>query len=136
LRVINSLPSFKSHLRHHLNRSPAVPPFRKRHTADCLKQRRKKDPNAAEYHDYSRCKRNYQAVGMLGDKFIRKSLKTSNFETAINTVRQWAGQGELNEPKAKAPIGVQEAVKTYLDDAKARNLGEATLSNEDLGYPT
>jgi len=100
----------------------------KRHTADCLKQRRKKDPNAAEYDDYSRCKCNYQAVGMLGDKFIRKSLKTSNFETAINTVRQWAGQGELNEPKAKAPIGVQEAVKTYLDDAKARNLGEATLT--------
>ena len=113
----------------------------KRHTAACIEQRRKKDPTASEYDDYSRCKCSYHAVGMLGDQFIRKSLKTSNFETAISTVRQWVGEGHLNEPKAGAPIGVEEAVKTYLEDAKARNLGEATLTklktifeNQFLGF--
>ncbi len=64
---------------------------------------------------------------MLGSEFIRKSLKTSNFETAIGTIRQWEGKGQV-ETKAAGPVRIKDAVKGYLEDAKARNLGEATLT--------
>jgi integrase/recombinase XerD len=100
----------------------------KRHTTACIEQRRKKDSSASEYDDYARCTCSYRAGGMLGTKFIRKSLKTSNFETAIDTIRQWEGAGQLQSPKGRAPLAVDEAVRTYLEDAKARNLREATLT--------
>ena len=64
---------------------------------------------------------------MLGSQFIRKSLKTSNFETAIQTIRQWEGKGQV-EAKTEGPVKVEDAVKGYLEDTKARNLGEATLT--------
>jgi integrase/recombinase XerD len=100
----------------------------KRHTAACVEQRQKKDARASEYDDYSRCKCSYRAIGMLAGRFVRKSLKTSNFETAIATIRQWSGEGRADEPSANRLLTTEDAVKRYLEDAKARNLGEATLT--------
>jgi len=105
---------------------PALKP-EKRHTAACIELRRRKDPDASEYDDYARCKCADRAVGMLGGRFIRKSLKTANYETAVETIRQWEGNRQ-QEPSDRGPVTVQNAVKNYLEDAKARNLGESTLT--------
>src|SRR6266852_435154 len=93
----------------------------KRHTSKCVSNRRKKDPGASEYDDYARCTCGYRAIGMLRSAFIRKSLKTSTYETAMKTLLEWeAGESA----KDQAPVTVEAAVKAYLDDAKARNLQE------------
>jgi integrase/recombinase XerD len=99
----------------------------KRHTAACVASRRKKDPSAAEYDDYARCRCSYRAIGMLGGRFVRKSLKSSNYEDALRTIRQWEGEGQP-APTDRAPITIKGAVEAYLSDAKDRNLGEDTLS--------
>ncbi len=61
---------------------------------------------------------------MLGGKFIRKSLKTSTFEKALKTILLWEGGGPTDPETPRGPITVQDAVRGYLEDAKARNLGE------------
>ncbi len=98
----------------------------KRHTAKCVAGRQAKNPNASEYDDYSRCKCSYRAIGMLRGQFIRKSLKTSNYEKAVKAIHQWEGEAQPVSPTSL--VTVEEAVTTYLEDAKARNLEDATQS--------
>jgi integrase/recombinase XerD len=98
----------------------------KRHTADCVAGRQAKNPSASEYDNYSRCTCSYRAIGMLGGAFIRKTLKTSNYEKAVKTIHQWESDGQPVSPIG--PVTVERAVTAYLEDAKARNLEAATLS--------
>jgi hypothetical protein len=97
-----------------------------RHTAACVAQRQKKNPRASEYDVHARWACNYRAVGVLGGHFVRKALKTANYETALEAIRQWEGKAPL-EPNSGS-ITTADAVKIYPEDAKARNLGEATLT--------
>jgi integrase/recombinase XerD len=99
----------------------------KRHTAQCVAYRRHLDPSAAEYDEHARCRCSYRAIGMLGGQFIRKSLKTSNYEKAARTINQWESEGKPEKPADHA-VAIREAVTAYLEDAKARNLREATLA--------
>ncbi len=98
----------------------------KRHTSECVAGRRAKNRHASEYDDFSRCTCSYRAIGMLAGAFIRKSLKTANYEKAIKTVHEWESEGQPVSPIA--PVTVEQAVTAYLEDGKARNLEAATQS--------
>ena len=120
----------------------------KRHTEGCVTARQKKNPHAGEYDDYARCRCSYRAIGMLGKKFIRKTLKTADYEEAKKIVDGWERKREALADGPRV-VAIQEAITAYLDDAAARNLAEDTrrkLSTifekqlvtwaEDRGYTT
>jgi integrase/recombinase XerD len=101
----------------------------KRHTEACVETRKKKNLEAGEYDDYARCRCAYRAIGMLGTQFVRKALKTSDYEEARKIVDGWERKhrdGGNAAPDAPRIISIPEAVKAYLDDAAARNLAEDT----------
>ena len=53
----------------------------KRHTAAC---------KASEYdRNHTKCKCSYRAVGMLNGVFVRKALKTSNYDQAKREFGKW-----------------------------------------------
>ncbi len=97
----------------------------KRHTEGCVTARQKKNPQAGEYDDYARCRCSYRAIGMLGSTFVRKSLKTADYEEAKKIVDGWERKrgASIDEPRI---VTITEAVKAYLSDAEARNLAEDT----------
>jgi hypothetical protein len=88
----------------------------KRHTAAGVGRRVAKNSRVSEYDDHAGCTCSHPAAGTLGSRFIRKSLKTSNYETAPRKIAQWEGNASL-DLEAFEPITVQDPV---------RNLGEAT----------
>jgi len=67
--------------------------------------------------------------GTLEGTYVRRSLKTSSWERAATKIRELEEAGDPAPPPPKdEPVTVQQAVKEYLADAKARELSEATLS--------
>ena len=38
---------------------------------------------------HAKCTCSYRAIGVLNGTFVRRSLKTANYETAIRTIRKW-----------------------------------------------
>ena len=67
--------------------------------------------------------------GMVGDKYVRHSLKTRSWERAVAKVRKMDATEDPTPVPAKKdePVPIERAVNEYLADAKARELGEATL---------
>lgn len=67
--------------------------------------------------------------GMVGDKYVRHSLKTRSWERAVAKVRKMDATEDATPAPAKKdePVNIERAVNEYLADAKARELGEATL---------
>src|ERR1700730_16342439 len=78
---------------------------------------------------YKRCTCPTWVEGMVGDKYIRHSLTTRSWERAVVKVRQLDAAEDPNPVPAKKddPVTIERAVNEYLADAKARELGEATL---------
>ncbi len=66
---------------------------------------------------------------MVGDKYVRHSLKTRNWERAVARARKMDATEDPTPAPAKKdePVTIERAVNEYLADAKARELGEATL---------
>lgn len=115
----------------------------RRHTSGCTAKRPRWD------RSYRRCKCPIHAEGTLRvDGFVRKGTAETAWDRAEEVKRKWEESGTLLEPAAsndrnnsdaaramsatvetgsEAPVSIQHAVSTYLDDAKARNLSEATL---------
>ena len=71
----------------------------------------------------TKCTCSYHAIGVLRGTFLRKSLKTSNYETAIRTIRQWESLGAARESEL---IAVEGAVCAFMRDIGARNWQETT----------
>ncbi len=71
----------------------------------------------------TKCTCSYHAIGVLNGTFLRKSLKTANYETAIRTIRQWESLGAARERES---IAVEGAVGAFMRDIGARNWQETT----------
>jgi len=79
---------------------------------------------------YKRCTCPTWVEGMVGDKYVRHSLKTRSWGArTVAKVRKMDAEGDPNPAPAKKdePVTIERAVNEYLADAKARELGEATL---------
>jgi integrase len=67
--------------------------------------------------------------GFLGNREIRQSLKTQNWEKAQEKVRGWEADGKQPDPRAESePTTIERAWEQFLADARARNLRPPTLS--------
>ncbi|HTU48514.1 MAG TPA: site-specific integrase [Bryobacteraceae bacterium] len=86
-----------------------------RHSAGCA---RKDDIH------WKRCRCPKWINGLLNGQFIRKSAKTRSWERAEDTKRQWE---VADNPHKHEPARIDDAIDSYLTDAKARELKPATL---------
>jgi integrase/recombinase XerD len=72
------------------------------------------------------------AEGTVDGTYVRRSLKTKSWEKAVR-IRREIDESEDPAPKPKdEPVTIEQAVDEYLADAKARELGEATLYKLDI----
>ena len=66
----------------------------------------KRHCNGCRYSQYDRghtkCTCPYHAIGVLNGVFIRKSLKTSNYETATRVIRNWESAGSARDSGSQA----------------------------------
>jgi integrase len=77
------------------------------------------------------------AEGTLDGSYIRRSLKTKSWEKAVTKARVIeASEDPTPPPPREEPITVEQAVKEYLADARARELREATLYKLTLIFET
>jgi integrase len=75
---------------------------------------------------YKACRCPVWVQGVLDGKKIRESLKTSNWQKAQETIREWEVLGI-----AKPRVTVSEACSSFTEDAAARNLRQDTLDKYD-----
>ena len=84
-------------------------------------------------HDrtYRRCSCPIHVEGKCGDRFLRQSLHTSNWQKAQQQVSEAEARGSLDplpEEVQAQPIMIVEAKERFLKDAESgRRLGESTL---------
>ena len=86
-----------------------------RHTKSCPK---------IDDLNWKRCRCPKWINGTLAGKFVRRSATTRSWEKADEVMREWEA---AEAPKRKQPMAITEAVASYLADAKARELREATI---------
>jgi integrase len=78
----------------------------KRHTAAC---------KASEYdRNHTKCKCSYRAVGMLNGVFVRKALKTSNYDQAQKRIREMEATGAPEQ--RREPVKTEDAVASFMRD--------------------
>ena len=98
---------------------------------DMLTVHRRHNPALCKSTDryYKRCTCPTWVEGTVGGKDVRLSLKTHSWERAVAKVRKMdATEDPTPAPTKKdEPFTIEKAVNEYLSDAKARELGEATL---------
>ncbi len=87
----------------------------------------KRHCNGCRYSQYDRghtkCTCPYHAIGVLNGVFIRKSLKTSNYETATRVIRNWESAGSARDSES---VRIEDAVGAFMRDIGARNWQETT----------
>jgi integrase len=71
---------------------------------------------------YRRCKCPIHVYGTLAGERIRKALDLTSWDAASELIAAWTAAGEIGVVKAESPT-IREAVKKYLADCEARNLG-------------
>ena len=72
---------------------------------------------------HTKCTCSYHAIGVLNSTFLRRSLKTANYETAIRTIRKWESLGAARESQS---ITIEVGVGAFMRDIGARNWQEST----------
>jgi len=92
------------------------------HTEKCVANR--KLPKEARYdREYRRCQCPIHVEGMIGGEMIRRSLKTSNWQRASQTISEAEARGTWEVPAApqqsQGPT-VAEAIEKFLLDARTR----------------
>jgi len=83
-----------------------------------------------EGREYRRCHCPISVEGFLGDKNIRASLKTSDWQRAQDTVREWEAKQQVTG--RELPVSIVQAADTFTVDAKARNLAASTTYKYEL----
>ena len=94
----------------------------RRHKKDCA--------HGNEGRDYRRCHCPISVEGFLGDEEVRRALKTSDWNRAQDTVREWEAKQQVTG--RQAPVSIAQAVDTFTADAKARNLAAQTVYKYEL----
>jgi len=89
----------------------------RRHLAEC--------PHAGMGRRYRRCKCPLWVQGTLGGHKLRRALDLTSWEAAQDLVRTWEAQGSISAELVR----IEDAVRAFLDDAKARALTPHTLKN-------
>jgi hypothetical protein len=90
------------------------------------RRHRKACPHRCEGRKYRRCKCTIWVDGLLGDRKIRKSLDTADWQKAQDTVREW--EAKACEPKAtQEPITIQVAGDKFITDMETQKLKEPTI---------
>lgn len=93
-----------------------------RHKKDCA--------HRAEGRDYRRCHCPLSVEGLLGDTYIRRGLKTSDWQKAQGIVREW--EAEQRIIGCEQAVSIEQAADTFTADAKARNLAVQTVYKYEL----
>jgi integrase/recombinase XerD len=75
--------------------------------------------------NYRCCKCPIHVERSLAGEGIRKALDLTSWEAAHDLVRRWECQGRIQ--LVKIEVTINDAVRKFLEDAKARRLSEATL---------
>jgi site-specific recombinase XerD len=67
--------------------------------------------------------------GFLGGREIRESLNTRDWQKASDRIREWEARGNKEEvqKEEQEPVTIEQASDSFLLDATARGLSEATL---------
>ncbi len=95
----------------------------RRHRRGCVHRRKGRK--------YRRCQCPIWADGFLGGQEVRKSLRLRDWARAHGVVHQWEAENRLSVEQPQ-PVGIGQATETFLVDAKARKLSEATLYKYEL----
>jgi len=77
-----------------------------------------------EGRGYRRCHCPISVEGLLGEKYIRVALKTSDWNKAQDDVRKW--EAEQRVIGCERPVSIAQAADTFTADARARNLAAST----------
>ena len=89
-----------------------------------VEKRHRKDCRYSQYgRAHAKCTCAYRAIGMLNGVFVRRGLKTFNYETAVKRVRAWQEEGSTRETQA---VTLEDAVAAFMRDIGARNWQDST----------
>jgi integrase/recombinase XerD len=91
----------------------------RRHLKNCV--------HRSEGRAYRRCKCPVWVDGLLGERDVRQSLKTRDWQKASDQVHEWESRGRIEDEKIEQPITVAQACARFLRDARARKLRRPTL---------
>jgi hypothetical protein len=83
---------------------------------------------------YRRCRCPVWVDGMLGEREIRESLGTTNWDKAQEIVREWEADGHTSKRENAEPITIVAAVDDFIADAAARELKERTIYKYSLTF--
>jgi integrase/recombinase XerD len=95
-------------------------PYR-RHEVNCP-HRKKKKPR-----EHTNCRCSIWVQGWLGTEYLKQRLDTRDWQAAQYKIRDLEAASFLPEPEEKPALTIEEAIKRFFADAKARNISEATL---------
>src|SRR6266571_7819947 len=89
---------------------------------------RRHSPGCSHHsRNYRKCKCPLWVQGALRGIWVKKSLKLRSWEAAQELIRDWEAAGSFETPKEKDPVSAERAITSFMEDAKARGLAEATL---------
>jgi len=89
-----------------------------------VEKRHRKDCRYSQYdRAHAKCTCAYRAIGMLNGVFVRRGLKTSNYEIALKKVRAWDAEGSASEAQA---VTIEAATGAFMRDIGARNWQDST----------
>lgn len=77
---------------------------------------------------YRRCHCPISVEGFIGEKPVRAALKTSDWQRASDTIRQWEAEQQICRQN---PVSVADAAEKFLADTRARNLAAQTVAKYD-----
>ncbi|HEV2304370.1 MAG TPA: tyrosine-type recombinase/integrase [Candidatus Acidoferrales bacterium] len=90
-----------------------------------FRRHKKHCAHRSEGRSYRRCQCPIAIEGFAGEKYIRASLKTRDWNRATDIARQWDADGQ--RAGQAQPVSVREAAERFLADTRARNLAESTI---------
>jgi len=102
----------------------------RRHLKKCEHSGRHAEKDDGKGRSYRRCQCPIWVDGFLDGIEIRFSLKLRDWQKAQDKVREWEAENRIVEESA--PKTVAQACDGFLEDARARNLQDATLEKYRL----
>jgi site-specific recombinase XerD len=96
------------------------------------RRHRKGCEHRSQGRKYRRCRCPIWADGFVGGQEIRKSLDTTDWWKAQETIREWESTNCQPAKPAAEPTTIQQSSERFLTDAKARRLHESTINKYKL----
>jgi len=95
-----------------------------------FRRHKKSCAHRSEGREYRRCHCPISVEGFLGDKSIRAALKTSDWNRAQDTLREW--EAEQRIVGRQNPVSIADVAEKFLADTRARNLAEQTAKKYEF----